>query len=191
MNQSAPNQPVPQAPLDPQQAEVLRQAARMNTITRLATSVRNGISNFYWIAAMSIINSLVSFFGGGVYFVIGLGATLFIDGFASAIVKDLPQYATIVIVIRFLLTLGIAGLFALFGYLGIKGQRWAIITGMVLYALDAILMLAFQDWLAVAFHAFFLWGLWNGLRASDQLRKLLLQSQPRPPQTTFPADIGG
>jgi len=32
-------------------------------------------------------------------------------------------------VIQVLLDLGIVGMFVLFGYLGIKGYRWAVITG--------------------------------------------------------------
>ncbi len=42
----------------------------------------------------------------------------------------------------------------------------------VLYVLDALLMLVFQDWLGAGFHAFVLWGLWRGLAASRQLRRI-------------------
>jgi hypothetical protein len=184
------NQTNPQAQLDPHQAEVMRQAAFMNAVTRLSSSTKGGISNFYWIAAMTVINSLANSFGGGIYFVIGLGATLFIDGIAGALAKELVQYAIVIKAIGFVLTAGVAAIFALFGYFGIKGHRWVIIVGMLLYGLDALLMLVFKDWLGFGFHLFFLFGLWNGLRASDQLRKLLMQSSPKPPQTDFPANIG-
>jgi hypothetical protein len=159
-------------------------------LAKLKLVAKNGISNFYWIAAMTVINSLANNFGGGIYFVIGLGATLFIDGIASALAKELVQYATIVKIIGIVFSAGIALMFALFGYFGIKGHRWVVIVGMVLYGMDAFLMLFFKDWLGFGFHLFFLFGLWNGLRASDQLRKMLMQSQPKPLQTDFPANIG-
>jgi len=37
-------------------------------------------------------------------------------------------------------------------------------------------MFVFQEWMGVLFHLFFLWGLFNGLRALNQLQKLLPQS---------------
>jgi hypothetical protein len=46
-------------------------------------------------------------------------------------------------------------------------------------------MLVFQDWLGLAFHAFFLWGLFNGLSALNQLQKYLPQKV-----SDFPQNIG-
>jgi len=45
-------------------------------------------------------------------------------------------------------------MFVLFGYLGIKGYRWAVITGMILYVL-AFIVLAFSDIIAFGFHLYF------------------------------------
>jgi hypothetical protein len=40
---------------------------------------------------------------------------------------------------------------------------------MVLYALDAIVSLIFQDWLGFLFHLLALAGLWSGLAAMRKL----------------------
>jgi hypothetical protein len=55
---------------------------------------------------------------------------------------------------------------------------------MTLYGLDALLMLAFADWIGFAFHLYFLWGLFSGLQALGQLQKLM-----PPSASDFPKDI--
>jgi hypothetical protein len=168
-------------PLDPQQA-------RFMTIANLARRVSAGASNFYWIAALSVVNSFISAFGGGVNFVIGLGITQLVDALALLLAQEIPEGETMIKGVGLVLSLLIAGLFGIFGYFATKAHRWAFIAGMVLYGLDAILLLLFQDWLGFFFHLYFLWGLWNGLQALGQLQKL------NPPQSNtvmdFPRNIG-
>jgi len=177
MDQISAETPQPQAP--PPMTDAMRQEIdRQAQLARLGRIARSGISNFYWIAALSVINSLVDIFGGGIHFVAGLAATEVVDGFASVFVKDLPDLALFLRVLQFALDIGVIGLFVLFGYLGLKNQRWAIYVGMVLYALDAVLMLVFQDYIAFLFHLYFLWGLWNGLQALNRLLALLA-AQPQ------------
>jgi hypothetical protein len=43
---------------------------------------------------------------------------------------------------------------------------------MILYALDAALMLWVQDWMGVLFHLYFLWLLFSGLTAFNKLRAM-------------------
>jgi hypothetical protein len=154
-------------------------------IANLMRRTRSGASNFYWIAALSLINTILAVAESQTRFVIGLAVTQFVDAFAYVVGQDTPALKTMLLVIAFVIDFVIIGLFALFGYLSTKGRRWAFITGIVLYAFDAVLMLIFQDWLGLAFHAFFLWGLFNGLNALNQLQKFL------PPKTSdFPQSIG-
>ncbi len=146
-------------------AEMERRTALMN----LTRAMKGGASNFYWIAALSVINSLVNIFGGGVFFVMGLGATLFIDVVAGGIAQEMGG-SPVIRIMGFLFSLAFDVIFALFGYFAGKGHRWAFITGMVLYSLDALLMLIFQDWLAFGFHLFFLYGIWQGFAALGKLK---------------------
>jgi hypothetical protein len=154
-------------------------------LVQLLRRMKSGASNFYWIAALSAINTVLALFESQTRFVVGLAATQFVDALASIVGKDAPQAKPILLAIALILDLAIIGIFVLFGYLSGKGRRWAFITGIVLYAIDAVLMLVFQDWLGLAFHAFFLWGLFNGLSALNQLQKYLPQKV-----SDFPQNIG-
>lgn len=165
------------APASPTNEQVL--------LAQLSRRVKGGASNFYWIAALSLINTLLAVAESDTRFVIGLAVTQFVDGVAYFVGQDLPEARTIVLGIAFVMDLVILGIFVLFGYFGGKGRRWAFITGLVLYGVDTILMLAFQDWLGFGFHLFFLWGLIGGLTALNQLQKLLPQKA-----SDFPQNIG-
>jgi hypothetical protein len=156
-------------------------------INTLQRKVKTGANNFHWIAGLSVINTLIFIFGGGISFVVGLGITQLIDGFAYGAAEYSPANAVIFQGIGFVFNLFIAGVFILFGIFAGKGRMWAFIIGMVFYGLDALLVIAFQDYLGFIFHIIFLVFLFGGVKALVQLKKVL-------PQTTsdvaFPKDIG-
>lgn len=160
---------------------------REAAIAEFTRRMKSGANNFYWIAALSVINSIISMTGSSTYFVIGLAVTLIVDGITISISQSLPDASITIIVkiIGLMLSIMIAGLFALFGYFASQGKRWAFLAGMVLYAVDGLIMLYFADWIGVLFHGFFLWGLFGGLRALGQLQELSSQKQ-----TGFPQNIG-
>lgn len=161
-----PAQPPQQPAYDPaMMAEMERRTAAMN----IGRAVKNGANNFYWIAGLSVVNSLISVFGGGVFFVIGLGVTLLIDSMASLISQEVGG-SPIVLGMGFLFSLIFDLIFVLFGYFAGKGKRWAFITGLVFYGLDALLMLAFAEWIGFAFHLYFMWGIWQGMSALGKLK---------------------
>ena len=164
METQQPQQPV----YDPaMMAEMERRTALMN----LTRAMKNGASNFYWIAALSVVNSVVNIFGGGIFFVMGLGITLFIDVIAGGVAQEFGG-SPVILIMGLLFSLVFDAIFAAFGYFAGKGHRWAFIAGMVLYGLDAILMLVSQDWLAFGFHLFFLYGIWQGFSALGKLKAL-------------------
>ncbi|OQY32470.1 MAG: hypothetical protein B6I38_04565 [Anaerolineaceae bacterium 4572_5.1] len=164
-----------------------QQVNAMMALANLKRQVKVGANNFYWIAALSVVNSVISIFDGGVSFVIGLGFTQLIDGLAFWIAQDFPDANTLIRAIGIVMSIAVAGLFALFAYFGGKGHRWAFIVGMVLYGLDGVLLLAFQDWWGVGFHLFLLWGLFGGLQALKKLQSLLPKA---PADSAFPSDLG-
>jgi hypothetical protein len=122
-----------------------------------AAHLRSGASWFYWIAGLSLVNSIVAFTGSSWHFLIGLGITQVIDAAGSP-------------VIALVLNIVVAGVFVLFGFFAHKGHLWAFILGMVLFALDGIIFVLAQDWLGVGFHALILFFLFRGLSALRQLR---------------------
>jgi len=155
----------------------------------LESAVRSGVSWFFWIAGLSLINTVVFLTGGSISFVVGLGATQLIDAIVKAGTERLgDQGAMVLRIVGFVLDLVIAGFFVGVGLLGRRMHRWALILGMVVYALDAVIFVMAGAWLSVGFHAFALWGLWNGLSAMNKLRELdAREAPPAPPSPPPPA----
>ena len=128
----------------------------------LEGQARSGASWFYWVAALSVINTVLALSGSGVSFVVGLGV-------APDIHRIALEAGPGALKVALALTLLAAGPFALFGWLAHKRQTWSFILGMALYGLDAFLLLRTSDWLSLGFHVFVLFCLLKGYRA---LRKL-------------------
>jgi hypothetical protein len=129
----------------------------------LVSQMKSGASWFYWIAALSLINSVIALTGEEFRFIFGLGITQITDSFGA-------EAGGIGKAMLFATNLLIVGILAAFGYFGCKRHLWAFFVGMGLYLLDAILLLFFQSWLEVAFHAFVIYCLFRGLQACRALR---------------------
>lgn len=112
---------------------------------------------FYWIAGLSIVNSLITMMGGHVRFIFGLGATSILDAVGN-------QAGGAGSGASFVINLFVAGVLAVFGYFGCKGAKWAFLVGMICYGLDALLLLSVQDWLGIAFHGWALFRISQGLK---------------------------
>jgi hypothetical protein len=125
-------------------------------------TVRNAAGWFFWIAGLSVVNSLALHSGAGFGFPVGLGATYF----ASGIVKAAGGSSAVAVVIDLLVCLP----FFFLGRFAMRGQRWAFLTGIGLYIADALLFLLIQDWLSLGFHVYVLWHLFRGLKALNELR---------------------
>lgn len=122
--------------------------------------VRVGARWFYWIAALSIINSAVVILGGRFHFVVGLGVTSVVDALAK-------QAGSAGAVLDLVINGMVAGVFVLFGSFASKAQKWAFFVGMALYAVDGLLLLMARDILSVAFHAYALYCIYRGLAAAN------------------------
>jgi hypothetical protein len=134
-------------------------------LSKLTQQFNSSSSWFFWIAGLSVINSLIAVFGGNLRFIFGLGLTSVADSlsFGSGGVAK---------TVSFVFTMLMAGLFVIFGVLVRKFFHWAFIVGMVVYALDGLLLLLAQDYLGVAFHAFVLFLFSKGIPASKKLSEL-------------------
>ena len=158
-----------------QNAILNQRVAKAEEKIKAENMLRGKASNFFWIAGLSIVNSVVSLLGGGITFVIGLAITQIVDGVSMVVAEELTgNAATILRIAAFVVNLLIAGLFALFGFFASKQKKWAFLVGMILYLIDGILSLIFKDYMGFAFHLFLLIGLFSGYRA---LLKTTTQSQ--------------
>ena len=133
----------PVAPAIPQQLNPARPAPARQSDSFLARRAQSGARWFFWIAALSAVNFFAS--AGSVEFVVGLAVGMLFPGVGTAVA---------------------VGVFVLLGFLAWKGQSWAFIVGMILYAGDAAIFAIYSDWLAVAFHVYILFRLFVGLKAN-------------------------
>lgn len=154
------------------QRPALQQVAASQEQHRLERQHRSGANWFYWIAGLSVINTLVWLFGGRVTFLIGLGITQLVDALIQIVSASVAQDVALVVkMVGFVVNVGIAVLFVVFGVLANQRRKWAFIVGMVLYALDGLLFIWVQDWWSLGFHLLALYGLYSGLRALNELSK--------------------
>jgi hypothetical protein len=89
---------------------------------------------FYWVAGLSVANTIMMFAHLNMRMLFGLGATQIVD----EIIQKFGGYA---VAIGLPINLVFAAIYAALGYFACRRMRWAFITGMVLYTLDALLFL--------------------------------------------------
>ena len=126
--------------------------------------LKSGASWFYWIAGLSLINTISAFTGSDWRFIVGLGITQLLDAFGT-------QFGGAGKIVVLVLDLLAAGSFVLLGVFAHKCRKWAFVTGMVLFALDGLIFMLVQDWIGVAFHVFVLYCLLQGLKACQELNE--------------------
>lgn len=134
-------------------------------------AAKRGANWFYWIAGLSVINSLIMANGSNTHFVVGLGIAEVFDAAGRGLHGSGQAVALG-------LSLAIAGVFVLFGYFANKMQQWSFIVGMALYALDALLLLSVSDMLSVGFHALVLFFLFKGYTAARTFTSLRPANAP-------------
>jgi hypothetical protein len=147
---------------------------------------RGGANWFYWIAALSVVNTLISLFQGGWGFIFGLGVTQIVDAIAAVILEEQGDSTGLIRIIALGASVFFAGFFALFGWLANQRQGWAFLVGMVLYLLDGLLFLLVQDWLSLAFHGFALFRMFQGYQALREIRAVT-DPAPTPPEYSLRA----
>ncbi|MDP4145261.1 MAG: hypothetical protein Q8936_12395 [Bacillota bacterium] len=124
--------------------------------------VKSGANWFYWIAGLSIINTVISLSDGNLNFVIGLGITQIIDGIADGFSAS---FGTIAIVGGIIINLFIAGVFILFGVNANKAKKWSFVIGMVLYGIDGLIFVFIRDYFSIGFHLLALYSMFMGYKA--------------------------
>jgi hypothetical protein len=154
MDEPIPPPLAPAAPVsDP--APALTRAA----IVQADPSIKNGAGWFWWIAALSVINTALIHSGSETSLAIGLGFTLMAD----AIFKDHLVIALVIDALALALVVGL-------GFLAHKGYVSAFVVGIILYGCDALIYVALGGWMGVGIHCV---ALFYMIRAAVELRKAL------------------
>lgn len=135
---------------------------------------------FWWIAGLSLVNTVLLHNGSQTQFVVGLGATMIAD-LVFAAIKPLA----------FVLDAMAVGFFVLMGWLALRGHFWAFIVGAAVYVAAALIYLKFGDLMPFGFHLFALFFIVRGafaLRAAVNQAELAARAGPAevPPELAQP-----
>lgn len=137
----------------------------------LAQRAQGGANWFYWIAGLSLLNSLIALFAGGWNFIFGLGVTQVFDALAQGLAEG-ADGAWAIKLGGLVFSVGALSTYVLFGWLANRGKTAGYVTGMIFYGLDGLIFLAAGDLLGAGFHVFALVLIGRGLHAHQQLQQL-------------------
>ncbi|MGA7990014.1 MAG: hypothetical protein WCC53_01150 [Thermoanaerobaculia bacterium] len=124
---------------------------------RLEQRAKAGANWFYWIAGLSLVNSIAHAAGSTWVLIAGLGITQVFDGVFNNATPAIK-------VVGILADVAAGSVFIALGYIA-RTQRAGFVAGLVLYSLDALIFLLFQEWLGLAFHVFVLFSISSGYTA--------------------------
>lgn len=128
------------------------------------TSVVHGADWFFWLAVLSIINTLLVYFYRIPNTPVALGLTQWVDGTHGGITSTMTPSA-------FITNILIAAALAMFGLLARRGSDLAFVVGIFLYVIDAFLSIGVRDFWGFGVHLIALFFLGKGLLASRHIRE--------------------
>lgn len=118
--------------------------------------VTSGAAQFYWIAGLGVVNSILYAINSSIVFPMGLAVTQLLTAVSRSQTLDMRTVSGLAVLV-------FLGIFVLAGYFARKGELWAFILGGAVYLFDAVLLVVLGDWFAVAVHGFFLYYIIRGL----------------------------
>ena len=137
------------------------QPASVEELAQRLPGFQSGARWFWWIAGLSAVNVACDLAHANVNFVLGLAFTQIAHGaFASNIGAALVVDALFI------------GGFWFIGQQAQKGRTWAFAVGAVVYLLDGLIYLKYQDWMPVAFHALALFYVGKAFMSLQEARKV-------------------
>ncbi|MCB0496003.1 MAG: hypothetical protein KDC79_07690 [Cyclobacteriaceae bacterium] len=131
--------------------------------------VKSGANWFYWIAGLSLINSIMVYSGSNYSFILGLGFTQIVDGVVYELLGSSFS------ILGFVFNVIVIGIFVTFGFYANKFSKSAFIAGMIVYGLDALIFLLVGDWLGLGFHVFALFMIFKGFARLKEAKVALEQ----------------
>lgn len=128
------------------------------------TSILHGANWFFWLAILSVINTLIVYQYQTPNTPIALAITQWLDGTSAGLNPTMSTQSLIT-------NLLIAGVLAGFGLLARRGSDLAFVVGIFLYVIDAMLAIGLRDVFGFGVHLIGLFFLFKGLLASRHVRE--------------------
>lgn len=139
--------PIPAASLTADARRASARGARSRSGARGARALRLGACASYLVAALVLLDAALIFAARDPGVIVGLGLTRWMAGAAPVDWLPLP----------------FVGGFLLMGFLAHRGRLGAVAIAAAVYALDALIVVAAHDWVAVAIHTIVLVMMVRGL----------------------------
>ncbi|MEP7156441.1 MAG: hypothetical protein ABI905_11755 [Betaproteobacteria bacterium] len=138
----------------------------------LMTQIGSSANWFYWVAALSLVNTVVAILGSKWSFIIGLGLPqlLISEATRMRLAADPPA---LLIATLWGVSFAMTAFFAACGWFAGRPSIVAFIAGAALFALDSIIFLIAGDWIGVAFHAVVLYMFWKGITATREYKEVV------------------
>ena len=172
---SLPNEPNANNPYAPPAEAAAAQVAEVNLprdaeIREQFERGKSGAAWFYWVAGLSLINTLCALTEANFGFALGLNVTQIADYGALRAVQGGADSSVKIFALGF--DLVIYALMVGCGWLSQKRVLPVFALGMALYLLDALLFFLVADVVSIILHVFALWCMWAGFTAFRQLNAL-------------------
>lgn len=152
----------------------------------LVETMKSGANWFYWIAGLSVVNTIIYVAGPQWSFLAGLGLTQLADGLADVAIRE--GAPSIFKGVAIVFDAVIVAMFAFFGFYAGKRNWVVFLIGIIVYIFDGLLLLMLGDIPGPLFHAFALFFMVRGFIACRSLNSFEanrpFQPPPPPPVTT-------
>jgi hypothetical protein len=143
--------------------------AQQMVVLQLQQRSKSGANWFYWIAGLSVVNTIAAVSGTSWRFILGLGITQVAD----AVAHEVGGVGTIAAIVIDAIAIGF---FILMGKFAGDAKKWAFILGMAAFGIDGVVSLLFQDFIGAAFHAYALFCIYRGFAAVNEMRGMTAQA---------------
>lgn len=128
------------------------------------TSVLHGADWFFWIAVISLINSLIVYYYQTPNTPLALGISRWLDGTTSGFNASMSMGGLLTNIL-------IALVLAMFGLMARRGSDTTFVLGIFLYVIDSFLVIGLRDFFGFGVHLIALFFLVKGLLASRHIRE--------------------
>ena len=148
---------------------------------------RAGARWFYWIAGLSLVNSVLAIFGVDVYFLIGLGMTELTRAIVGSILgvpmpnAGFEPWLLPALVIEAVMALAVAGL----GWAASRGLGAAFVVGLLIYSLDTAYWALGRALPSVLLHVLAILFIAKGYLALRAARRAAASSKPVAPSVQW------